>query len=177
MDVGRALGFSEGSWKATCHVSGGLPPAPAAFVDFHLTPLLVQPLTHTLPSFPKTQSCFKSPHLHPSVVAPWLQGVRWGKGDPSCSSQSLLSAPNLTFHGAGGTPEPLQGSGSGVGDLVASRPLPQGTLNCSVWFSRRVNEPLSTFRLSNCCQVFWSTAVSLFSLCKFISFFISLLSF
>lgn len=52
---------------------------------------------------------------------------------------------------------------SGVlgGSLTASWPLPLGTLNFHFYFSKRVNEPPSTFHLSEC-QALGSTAVSFF---------------
>ena len=154
-------------WRAT--------PCPGSICRFSLNPTF-GPAPHPHPpQFPQDTKLLQKPTPPPqwgSCLAARGQGGPGGR-DILAAPHSPSCQPDLAFHGAGGTPEPLQGSGWGVGDLVASQPLPRGTLNCSVWFSGKVNEPLSAFHLSKC-QVFWSTAVSLFSLCKFTSFFISL---
>lgn len=154
---GLLCGFLEG--KPAMSLKDYSPP-PAALVGFHLTPFLVQSLTRNPPQGPpaQMQSFFEKPRLHPSGVARGQVGPG-GQGNLAASHRdlesvpALLSAPNLAFHG-----EPLQGSWGQSGCLLAP---PRRERLISTSNSLRVNEPLSTFHLSECCQALWSSAVSL----------------
>lgn len=117
--MGRALGFSEGSWKATCHVIGGLPPASAAFVDFNSTRLLVQP--HP-PQFPQDTKLLQKPTPPPqwgSCLAARGQVGPVGRDSLAAPHRDLKSVPLVgpkpclpwCWWNSRPSPGPLQGLG------------------------------------------------------------------
>lgn len=124
---GHREGLSEG-W-ASLRVLGRqghlrtLPPN-SSICRFSLNPIFGPPLTPTLPSAPKVLQKAPTPTQWGSCLAARGQVDPGGRGSLAaphvdCLDQFLLSAPNLGFHGAGGIPEPLQGSGGRFGCLLA----------------------------------------------------------